>query len=65
MESDVSVITYQGVEQRGFKVGRMYSVEYARGLANKLNQACDDVEKERSTAKEVFLDLVRKLGFIK
>jgi hypothetical protein len=48
----------------GFKTGRMFSVEHARGLASKLNQACDDVESEHGSAKQLYLDMGRKLGFI-
>jgi len=48
----------------GFTNGKMYSVEHARDLANKLNQACDDIESENGMAKQLFLDAGRKLGFI-
>jgi len=48
----------------GFSAGNMYSIEHARILAKKLNDACDEVEAESQVCKEAFLSLGRNLGYI-
>lgn len=48
--------------------GCMYSVDDARYLANKLLEACDEVEShdrsQNSLAKESFIKLGKALGFM-